>query len=191
MVAAAADSGRRYCGLGFKFLMHRLSGQRWQGCGRGGYDLSDGEQGPGRSTDSSSGPAEAPASAPGGAQSSAPCATFAARGKSRNSPSRSPPPPPAPPRISSIPTCPGFRTSPGERHDWIKYSPALGPLLRHSQDESKSQTFNQQLCTECLLHARHWAECGDTVLKSTGSLHLSRVIISSRAGTVKRRQLDY
>lgn len=122
--------------LGFKSLMHRLAEQWQQGCGGGGCGRSAGEQCPGRLTDSSSGPAEAPASAPEGAPSSAPFATCAARGKSRSSPSRSPPPPPAPPRISSIPTCPGFRTSPGERHDWIKNSPTPGPLLCHSVDKT-------------------------------------------------------
>lgn len=122
--------------LRFKSLMHRLAGQwRW-GCGGGGRDPNAGGQGPGRLTDSSSGLVKAPASAPGNAPSSCPSATCAARGKSRSNPSRSPPPPPAPPRISSIPTCPGLRTSPGERHDWIKDTPTLGPLLCHSRDQS-------------------------------------------------------
>lgn len=75
--------------LRFKSLMHWLAGQWRRGCGGGGRDPSAGEQGPGRLTDNSSGPAEAPASAPGGAPSSAPSATCAATGKSRSSPSRS------------------------------------------------------------------------------------------------------
>lgn len=53
----------------FKPLMHWLAGQWRRVCGGGGQDPSAGEQGPGRSTDSSSGPAEAPASAPGGVPS--------------------------------------------------------------------------------------------------------------------------
>lgn len=131
-MAAAAAVRRAARWLRFKSLMHRLAGQwRW-GCGGGGRDPSAGGQGPGRLTDSSSGLAEAPASAPGDAPSSCPSATRAAREKSRSNPSRSPPPPPAPPRISSIPTCPGLRTSPGERHDWIKDTPTPGPLLSFS-----------------------------------------------------------
>lgn len=53
----------------------------------------------------------------------------------RTPPPLTPPQPPAPPRISSIPTCPGLRTSPGERHNQIKGSPTPDPssvMLRTS-----------------------------------------------------------
>jgi hypothetical protein len=69
IMAVAAAVRKAVCGLRFKSLMHRLAGQRWQRCGREGYDLSAGEQCPGHLTDSSSGHAEAPASAPAGVPS--------------------------------------------------------------------------------------------------------------------------
>lgn len=131
MTAEAAQRGRQYYGLGFKSLMHRLVGQRWRECGREGYDPSAGEQGPGRWTDSSSGPAEAPASAPEGALSCGATQHWHEAGRGRSDSPKlssetepSPCPDPARGVAAPSPPLPTPHSQPGEKVETAPVDPA-------------------------------------------------------------------